>query len=187
MEKETEFNYTIEDYDKNYEQIAQLSKNIFKKLEKKQTVRIGFVNEIMRMLSKLNISERENRITRKILFYTLVLTLTLKNFLKENENNSYIKANNDLQQSLLTMAIQTLESNFENMQNLKVIIYYIAKMLVLLFKEMTDIDQYINIEKYIKKLNSITEKENLLEEKEVYPFIKVNLSCLGEYFVNKYA
>ena len=186
MEKETEFNYTIEDYDKNYEQIAQLSKNIFKKLEKKQTVRIGFVNEIMRMLSKLNINERENRITRKILFYTLVLTLTLKNFLKENENNSYIKANNDLQQSLLTMAIQTLESNFENMQNLKVIIYYIAKMLVLLFKEMTDIDQYINIEKYIKKLNSITEKENLLEEKEVYPFIKVNLSCLGEYFVNKY-
>ena len=186
MEKETEFNYTIEDYDKNYDEISQLSKNIFRKLEKKQTVRIGFVSEIMRTLSKLKLNEREDRITRKILFYTLVLTLTLKNFLKENENNSYLRTNNDLQQSLLTMAIQTLENKFENMQNLKVIIYYISRMLVLLFKEMTDIDQYINIEKFIKKLNSITEKENILEEKELYPFIKVNLSCLGEYFVNKY-
>ena len=186
MEKETEFNYTIEDYEKNYDKISKLSKNKFKKLEKKQSVRIGFVSEIMKTLSKLNISEREDRITRKILFYTLVLTLTLKNFLKENENNSYIKSNNDLQQSLLTMAIQTLENKFDNIQNLKLIIYYIAKMLVLLFKEMNDIDQYINIEKYIKKLNSVTEQENALEEKEVYPFIKVNLSCLGEYFFSNY-
>jgi hypothetical protein len=186
MEKETEFNYTIEDYEKNYDKISQLSKNKFKKLEKKQSVRIGFVSEIMKTLSKLNISEREDRITRKILFYTLVLTLTLKNFLKENENNSYIKSNNDLQQSLLTMAIQTLENKFDNIQNLKLIIYYIAKMLVLLFKEMNDIDQYINIEKYIKKLNSVTEQENALEEKELYPFIKVNLSCLGEYFFSNY-
>ena len=35
MEKEAEFNYTIEDYEKNYDKITQLSKNKFKKLEKK--------------------------------------------------------------------------------------------------------------------------------------------------------
>ena len=186
MEKETDFNYTIEDYDKNYDAISQLSKNKFKKLEKKQSVRIGFVNEIMKTLNKLNISEREDRITRKILFYSLVLTLTLKNFLKENENNLYIKSNNDLQQSLLTIAVQTLKYKFENAQNLKLIIYYIAKMLILLFKEMKDIDQYLNIKNYIKELNSITEQENTLEEKEIYPFLKVNLSCLGEYFVSNY-
>ena len=58
-------------------------------------------------------------------------------------------------------------------------------MLVLLFKEMNDIDQYINIEKYIKKVNSVTELD-ILEEKEIYPFIKVNLSCLGEYFFTNY-
>ena len=186
MEKEAELNYTIEDYEKNYDKISQLSKNKFKKLEKKQSVRIGFVNEIMKTLNKLNISEREDRITRKILFYTLVLTLTLKNFLKENENNIYIKSNNDLQQSLLTMAVQTLKNKFDNEQNLKLIIYYIAKMLILLFKEMKDIDQYLNIKKYIKTLNSITKQENTLEEKEIYPFLKVNLSCLGEYFVSNY-
>ena len=186
MEKEAELNYTIEDYEKNYDKISQLSKNKFKKLEKKQSVRIGFVNEIMKTLNKLNISEREDRITRKILFYTLVLTLTLKNFLKENDNNIYIKSNNDLQQSLLTMAVQTLKNKFDNEQNLKLIVYYIAKMLILLFKEMKDIDQYLNIKKYIKTLNSITEQENTLEEKEIYPFLKVNLSCLGEYFVSNY-
>ena len=163
MEKEAELTYTIEEYENNYDKISQLSKNKFKKLEKKQSVRIGFVNEIMKTLSKLNISEREDRITRKILFYTLVLTLTLKNFLKEYENNIYIKSNNDLQQSLLTMVVQTLNNNFENEQNLKLIIYYIAKMLIFLFKNMNDIDQYINIEKYIQKLNTITEHENTLE------------------------
>ena len=186
MEKDTEFNFTIPDYKKNYDKIANLSKNKFKKLEKKQNVRIGFINEIMKALSKLNISEREDRITRKILFYTLVLTLTLRNFLKENENNSYIKSNNDLQQSLLTMAVQTLDNKFENIQNLKLIIYYIAKMLVILFKEMNDIDQYINIEKYINQLNTVTEHESTLDDKEIYPFIKVNLSCLSEYFISNY-
>ena len=186
MEKEADLIYTIEEYENNYDKISQLSKNKFKKLEKKQIVRIGFVNEIMKTISKYNISEREDRITRKILFYTLVLTLTLRNFLKEYENNIYIKSNNDLQQSLLTMAVQTLNNKFENEQNLKLIIYYIAKMLIFLFKNMNDIEQYINIEKYIQRLNSITEHENTLEEKEIYPFLKVNLSCLGEYFFSNY-
>ena len=184
MEKDTEFNFTIEEYEKNYDIISQLSKNKFKKLEKKQSVRIGFINEIMKTLDKLNLNEREDKITRKVLFYTLVLTLTLKNFLKENENNIYLKSNNDLQQSLLTMAVQTLKNKFENNQNLKLIIYYIAKMLAILFKEMKDIDHYINIEQYIIQLNTITEHENTLEEKEIYPFLKVNLSCLGEYFIS---
>ena len=186
MEKETEFKFTIPDYDKNYDKILNLSKNKFKKLERKQSVRIGFVDEIMKTLNKLNISEREDRITRKILFYTLVLTLTLNNFLKDNGDNESIKSNNDLQQSLLTMAVKTLDYKFENLQNLKLIIYYIAKMLVILFKEMNDIDHYINIEKYIKKISSVTEHESTLDEKELYPFLKVNLSCIGEYFISNY-
>ena len=186
MEKETEFKFTIPDYDKNYEKILNLSKNKFKKLERKKSVRIGFIDEIMKTLNKLNISEREDRITRKILFYTLVLTLTLNNFLKENGENESIKSNNDLQQSLLTMAVKTLDYKFENVQNLKLIIYYIAKMLAILFKEMNDIDQYINIEKYIKKISNVTEHESTLDEKELYPFLKVNLSCIGEYFISNY-
>ena len=39
-------------------------------------------------------------------------------------------------------------------------------MLVLLFKEMNDINQYINIEKFIEKLNFVTEDSDILIEKE---------------------
>ena len=186
MMKETVFDYTIKGYEKNYDQISQLSKNKFKKLEKKQHVRIGFVKEVMKYISKINLSEREDHNTRKVLFCSLVLTLTLRHFLKENSNNYNIRANNDLQQSLLTMAVQILNHEFEKKENLKLVIYYLGQMLVLLFKEMNDINQYINIEKFIDKLNFVTEDNNILPEKEKYNFLKINLACLGEFFVNNY-
>ena len=188
MMKETEFEYSIKNYEKNYEQISISSKNKFKKLEKKQSVRIGFVNEIMRYLSKINLDEKEDHNTKKLLFFILILTLTLKNFLKENKNNYNIRSNNDLQQSLLTMAVEALNHKFQKNGNLKLVIYYLAKMLVLLFKEMNDINQYINIEKYIENLNIITNDSNILPEKdkEKYSFLKLNLACLGEFFIHNY-
>ena len=186
MMKETEFDYTILGYEKNYDKISQLSKNKFKKLEKKQNVRIGFVKEVMKYISKIPIKEREDHNTRKILFCSLILTLTLKHFLNENKYNYNIRANNDLQQSLLTMAVQILNYKFEKKENLKLIIYYFAQMLVLLFKEMNDINQYINIEKFIEKINFVTEDNDILLEKEKYNFIKINLACLGEFFINNY-
>ena len=188
MMKETEFEYSIKNYEKNYEQISISSKNKFKKLEKKQSVRIGFVNEIMRYLSKINLDEKEDHNTKKLLFFILILTLTLKNFLKENKNNYNIRSNNDLQQSLLTMAVEALNHKFQKNGNLKLVIYYLAKMLVLLFKEMNDINQYINIEKYIENLNIITNDSNIFPEKdkEKYSFLKLNLACLGEFFIHNY-
>ena len=77
MMKETDFDYTIKGYEKNYDKISQLSKNKFKKLEKKQNVRIGFVKEVVKYVSKIPITEREDHNTRKILFCSLILTLTL--------------------------------------------------------------------------------------------------------------
>ena len=186
LRQETELDYTIKGYEKNYEQILFLSKNIFKKLEKKQNVRINFVNELMKYINKINIAEKEDHNTKKILFCTLVLTLTLKNFLKENANNYIIKANNDLQQSLLTFAVEILNHEFENKENLKLVIYYQSKMLYLLFKEMNDINQYINIEKFIDKLNSVADDNNILKDKEKYNFHKLILACLGEFFIHNY-
>ena len=59
-------------------------------------------------------------------------------------------------------------------------------MLMLLFKETNDLNQYINIEKFIEKINFVTEDSDVLKEKEKYNFIKINLACLGEFFVNNY-
>jgi hypothetical protein len=82
MEKEYHFTFTIDNYEENYEQIITLSTNKFKKLKKKQQLRLGFVNEILNNINKIYIEEKEDRVTKTILFNLLILTLTLDNYLK---------------------------------------------------------------------------------------------------------
>ena len=62
MEREQHFTFTIENYEENYERIITLSSNKFKKLKKKQQVRIGFVNEILNNINKIYIDEKEDRV-----------------------------------------------------------------------------------------------------------------------------
>ena len=93
---------------------------------------------------------------------------------------------NDMEQFLLTIVIKILKKQFFNHNNLKVVLYYCAKLLDLLFPEINDISQYYNIEEYINLINSITDEIEILQSKEIYPFIKVNLSCLGECFMSNY-
>ena len=190
MEREHHFNYTIDNYEENYELIITLSSNKFKKLKKKQQVRIGFVNEILKNINKIYIDEKEDKITRTILFNLLILTLTLENYLKEIKANRDINTNendNDLEQFLLTIVIKILKKQFINNNNLKVVLYYIAKLLDLLFPQINDINQYYNIEEYINLISCITDEIEILHSKEIYPFIKVHLSCLGECFTSNYS
>ena len=184
MEKEHHFTFSIDNYEDNYELIITLSSNKFKKLKKKQQVRLGFVNEILNNINKIYTSEKEDKVTKSILFNLLILTLTLDNYLKELKVNADININNnnDMEQFLLTIVIKILKKKFLNYGNLKVVLYYIAKLLDLLFPKINDISQYYNIEEYINLINSITDEVEILQSKEIYPFIKVNLSCLGECF-----
>ena len=180
MEKETNFDYTIENYDENYNKIKSLSSNKFKKLEKKQSLRLNFLNEILNNMNinKVYIGEKEDKMTKKILFYLLVLNLTLTNYIKENEENN---SSNDIQQILLTLSTEILNKTFTNPQNMKLLIFYTSKMLINLFKYIENIQHFINMDKYITKLKYITENDYLCNE-ELYPFLKINLLCLGEYF-----
>ena len=186
MEREHHFVFTIDNYEENYERIITLSSNKFKKLKKKQQLRLGFVTEILNNINKIYIEEKEDRITKTILFNLLILTLTLDNYLKEVKTNSESKNANDMEQFLLTIVIKILKKHFFNHNNLKVVLFYIAKLLDLLFPEINDISQYYNMEEYINLINRITDEVEILHSKEIYPFIKVNLSCLGECFVSNY-
>ena len=184
MERENKFNFNIEKYEENYEIIINLSSNTFKKLKKKQQVRIGFVREIIKSINKIFEEEKEEKITKKILFYILILTLTLDNYLKERKESNI--SNNDLQQFLLTIVIRILNKQFINYDNMKLVLYYLANMLVILFSEIKDINHYFNIENYINLVNkTIIQKDNL-KNNEIYPFIKVNLECLGICFLTNY-
>ena len=186
MERENHFIFTIDNYEENYEQIITLSSNKFKKLKKKQQLRLGFLNEILNNVNKIYIDEKEDRVTKSILFNLLILTLTLENYLKEMKTHSDNNNSNDMEQFLLTIVIKVLKKQFFNHNNLKVVLYYCAKLLDLLFPEINDISQYYNIEEYINLINSITDEIEILQSKEIYPFIKVNLSCLGECFMSNY-
>ena len=187
MEREHHFVFTIDNYEENYELIINLSSNKFKKLKKKQQLRIGFVSEILNNINKIYIEEKENRVTKTILFNLLLLTLTLDNYLKEVKTNSESKYANDMEQFLLTIVIKILKKQFFNHKNLKVVLYYIAKLLDLLFPEINDISQYYNMEEYINIINGITDEVEILHSIEIYPFIKINLSCLGECFMSNYS
>ena len=109
----TEKENNSEKKDKNEEQISFISLNDMSSLNDSKINQIVNLpklsqEEVMKYISKIPIKEREDHNTRKILFCSLILTLTLKHFLNENKYNYNIRANNDLQQSLLTMAVQIL-------------------------------------------------------------------------------
>lgn len=187
MEKEAKFIYTIDKYEENYEIIINLSSNTFKKLKKKQQVRIGFVREIIKNIYKIYSEEKEEKITKRIVFYILILTLTLKNYLRERkESNISNNNNNDLEQFLLTIIIKVLNKKFNDFQNMKLVYYYLANMLLTLFSEIKYINQYFNIENYIELIYKITSQKDIFINDEIYKFIKVNLCCLGVCFLTNY-
>ena len=194
IEKENKLIYTIPNYQDNYLMITNLSANSFKKLQKKQQLRIGFVGEIMKNIYKLNNEEKEEKLTKKLLFYILILTLTLDNYLNERkekiENTKNIindtNNTNDLQQFLLALTVQILNKPFQDFQNLKLIVYYLAHLLNILFSEIKELNQYFNIEKYINLIQKISERKKIFKDEEMYPFIKINLLCLGNCFITNF-
>ena len=139
----------------------------------------------MKNINKIYIEEKEEKITKKILFYILILSLTLENYISERKEAN-INNGNDLEQFLLAIIIKLLDKRFNDIQNQKIVIYYLANMLVMLFAEIKDINHYFNIEKYIDLVYEVTEEDYVLNDEEIYPFIKVNLICLGECFLANY-
>ena len=94
--------------------------------------------------------------------------------------------NNDLQQFLLAIIIKILDREFKDFQNMKLVLYYLVNILIKLVSEIKNINHFLNIEKYIILINKINKQKDVLKSNEVYPFIKVNLYCLGACFLAKY-
>ena len=99
-----------------------------------------------------------------------------------NSTSSTLQINsNDIEQSLFTIAINTLNKDFKP-QVLKVVIFYISKIFILLFKKMKDIDNYFSMAKYITKIQNVTDDKDALSPDENFPFLKENLICIGDSF-----
>ena len=147
-------------------------------IEKKQKVRIKFINEIIK--PKNNKHEKEQNFTNHSLFNIILLTIILRDFLKENFK---LKNNNDLHQNLLKYSINLLNHQFSNISNLKLILFYLGHMFIFLFNGMNDINNYLQVENsYIKKIEMIMNKSDdhsVITNEEISPFLKINLICIG--------
>ena len=208
INQENHFEFTINNYDSISKKIQSLSKNTFEKLGQMQQLRVDFIQEIREELNIANeIKDNNNNLyypdyenpynnykyhqrintfnyynfneIEKILYYIIIMTLTLKSYLKRN----YIS--NELEKSLLELSIVILKKKYSK-KDLKVILYYLSRMLEILFTNFHYSQNYININEYLKKISTITNDYYVLKEDEKYPFIMTHIITLGEFFCNDY-
>ena len=205
---ENKYIFSINNYDDNCQKILSSSKNYFEKLGQMQQLRVDFIQEIREDINAVNEIDnyynkneylqndygyrnynympivnnyKSNNIneTDKKIYYIIIMTLTLKSYLKRKY------ASNELEQTLLELSAILLKKNYNNI-DLKLILYHLSKMFEILFKFFVNIQGYININDYISKINIVTDNYNILSEEEKYPFILTHIISLGEYFHKDY-
>ena len=185
--KDNDFVFDIKNYKDNYDKISNKSGNNFKKLSKKQNVCIEFIKIIKKEdNNSINHINNINEI-HNILYRLIILTILLENKIKEE--NSKMNNNQNDKRNLLNLKIDILSQGYnflnlqiDNLKTYKVIIYYLAKMFYLCFKELEDSSNNINIIIFINKFQLIIDNNCLDDEEENYIFIKDNLLSLSEFF-----
>jgi hypothetical protein len=115
----------------------------------------------------------------------MILTLVLENKILEDlsDNNNklnQIERNNlaSLQRDLLSHGYNLLINSINN----KYIIYYLAKMFYLCFKDFNDANNYFSIKTYVDKIKIILDSNCLEDDEEYYIFVRDNILSLGELF-----
>ena len=205
INKENIDELNIINYDDKCEEIKNLYKNTFDKLGQFQILRVNFIKELKKEITndktygnnfnnnyaninnnmynrsyyvnntnKYNINE-----TQRILYHIVIMTLTLKNYL----NKKYIS--NELEISLLELSVVIINKKYKNPE-LKLILFYISKMFEILFINVQNIQNILNLKEYLAKISLITEDANILAKEEKYLFIRTHIISLGIWFHNDY-
>ena len=201
---ENNFDFSINNYDNTCNQVEKLSKNTFEKFGEMHQLRIDFIQALREELNMTsdnyitsnnivygnkfnynNYIENINNInfynneSERILYYIIIMTSILKNYLKRN-NISF-----ELNKSLLDLSIIISKKNY-NKNNLKLVLYYLSRMFEILFVNFHNIQNFVNINDYLTKIGSITNDYNILTKEEKYPFIITHIISLGELFHNDF-
>ena len=191
--KEQKFDFTIKSYKENYDLIAKKSGNNFKRLCKKEVIRMKFV-KLLRKEEKNLIENNEIKEgdIKKILYYIIISTLLIDKKMDEYPENDIaiesiyedIKQYNliSLKRELLEFGYDLINIKFTDVNNEKIIIYYISRLFCLCFTNFFDANNYIFIKAFIEKIKIIIDNNNFIDEEEKYIFTKDNLLTLGEYF-----
>jgi hypothetical protein len=129
---------------------------------------------------------------KKILYYIIISTLLIDKKMDEYPENDIaiesiyedIKQYNliSLKRELLEFGYDLINIKFTDVNNEKIIIYYISRLFCLCFTNFFDANNYIFIKAFIEKIKIIIDNNNFIDEEEKYIFTKDNLLTLGEYF-----
>lgn len=190
--KENTFHFTIKNYQENYDKILKYSGNNFKRLCKKQSVRLNFIEILKKGNVFIKNNKQKEEDINKILYYIMVLTILLdikneefgKNIIEIEDINYDINQINliNLKRELLELGYNLFQIEFVEFNNIKIIIYYLAKLFGLCFKDFQDTNNIISLKNYIEKIKLILDSNIFSDEEEQYIFIKDNILTLGEFF-----
>ena len=164
MSTSNKFNFTILNYQTNFDLIKNKSGNNFKKLEKKQNIRLKFFKELSKNINKHLSNERE--FTHKSLFFLLLMKILF-------DENFY----QDLNEFCLSISYSIFHYNYKDSNNFKVILYYLVKYFISILN-YSSIHNYIDLNKCINSLSNIKN----YEIGEEYELIKEYLICFGMYY-----
>ena len=192
--KENNFNFTIKTYKEIYESISKFSGNNFKRLCKKQNIRLNFIKIIKKEENHfIKYNKQKEEDIHKILYHIVILTMLLNSKINEFENdkiniedinNDMCQNNlNSLKRELLELGYNLFNVEFFNDNNKKIILYYLIKLFRLCFKDFHEVNNYISLKNYIEKIKSTIDLNNFIDEEEKYLFVKDNLLTFGEFFI----
>lgn len=203
IDNENKFHFTILNYDENYEKINSLSKTTFEKLGQMQQLRVNFIQELREEINvnKQNLNTNNNYLDpnlvndynnnyyvpsmhninyfdineiQRLLYYIIIMTITLKSYLKRNF------ASDELEKSLLELSYIILKRNYNN-KDLKLVLYYLSRMFEVLFQS-NNFQGNMNINEYLSKLKIVTSDYYSLTKDEKYPFLLSIVISLGLCF-----
>ena len=187
--KENGLYFSIKNYQDNYDKILKFSGNIFKRLSKKQNVRLNFIKKL-REKETLFINNNKPKIedVQKILYQIMLLTILLDTKKEEVINTEEIHNDinqinlNNLKRELLEHGYNLFSMEFDDINNSKKVKYYLTKLFILCFQDFPDVNNYISLAVYIEQIKSVLDLANFTDEEERYIFVKDSVLTLGEYF-----
>ena len=187
--KENGLYFSIKKYQDNYDKILKFSGNIFKRLSKKQNVRLNFIKKL-REKETLFINNNKPKIedVQKILYQIMLLTILLDTKKEEVINTEEIHNDinqinlNNLKRELLEHGYNLFSMEFDDINNSKKVKYYLTKLFILCFQDFPDVNNYISLAVYIEQIKSVLDLANFTDEEERYIFVKDSVLTLGEYF-----
>ena len=187
--KENHFNFNIKNYQDNYDAILKFSGNNFKRLCKKQNVRLNFVKILRKEeTSFINNKEQKPENIQKIIYHIILLTILLdikkEDIINiEDIHNDINQFNlNNLKRDLLELGYSLFNIEFDDIYNKKIITYHLTRLFQLCFEDFGDVNNYISLNKYLETIKSIIDSGSFPDDEERYIFAKDSILTLGEYF-----